>query len=285
MWFVNGITPSGYTVKDSANWSHAIQNSQNITVKNITVLGGHDGFDVRTCDNILIEDSIFRTGDDCIAGFDNINVTVRRCILESACSILRFGGRNVLVENCTGGASPAYGFRGSLSAEEKRARADTHEGCRHNCLTVYLSYSDKRAVIREKSGNTLFRNCEFNSPDTIVNVPYGHVWCCNGSLNDILFEDCTFDGIISPTSPNGCPDEPLDIAFKNCTIKAREGSEQISFIEGEQAKSITLDRVSLENFASPEIKCNSGCTISITDSTDVKITYIEKIENKEKYYV
>jgi len=67
----------GYTVVDSANWAHNIYNSQNITAINVTVYGGHDGFDVRTCDNILIENCVFRTGDDCIAGFDNKNVKIR----------------------------------------------------------------------------------------------------------------------------------------------------------------------------------------------------------------
>ena len=285
IWFTKNITLQGYTIKDSANWAHAIQNSQNITVKSITVLGGHDGFDVRTCDNVLMEDCVFHTGDDCIAGFDNIDVTVRNCVLESACSIFRFGCRNLLVENCQGGASTSYGFRGSLSREKMRERADTDESCRHNCLTVYLSYSDKRAFIREKSGNTVFRNCSFNAPDTIVNVPYGHVWCSNGSLNDILFENCSFEGVMTPSNLNGCPDEPIDIAFKNCTISARTGSENVSVIEGEVVKSITFDKVSFENYSSPTVKCTDECRVSVNDCDDVNIVRIKEIEDKSKFFL
>lgn len=285
IWFSKNITLKGYTVKDSANWAHAIQNSQGIKMTDVTVLGGHDGFDVRTCDDVLVEDCVFRTGDDCIAGFDNINVTVRRCVLETACSIFRFGGRNVLVEDCIGGATTSYGFRGDLSPEEKRERAETHKGCRHNCHTVYLSYSDKRARIREKSGNTLFRNCTFHAPDAIINVPYGHVWCSNGSLNDITFENCAFDGLIYPMRPNGCPDEPIDITLKNCTLGARKKSENILLVEGTSANSITFDKVRFENYADLEIRCNSNCDISIKECPNIKITYVEKIENKEKYYV
>jgi len=284
-WFCKNITLKGYTVKDSANWAHAIQNSQGINMTDVTILGGHDGFDVRTCDNVTVEDCDFRTGDDCIAGFDNINVTVRRCSLESACSILRFGGRNVLVEDCTGGAASSYGFRGSLTDEEKRARADTHEGCRHNCLTVYLSYSDTRAIIREKSGNTVFKNCEFKDPDTIVNVPYGHKWCCNGSLNDITFEGCSFDGVINPSRPNGCPDEPLDITFKDCRISARIGHDTISVVEGENAKSITFENVTFENYADLTVKCNKECKVTVKDGRNVKVINIDKIEDKSQYGV
>lgn len=285
VWFTRGITLSGYTVKDSANWAHAIQNSRDIVCKNVTVLGGHDGIDLRTCDNILIENCSIMTGDDCVAGFDNINVIVRNCTLESACSLFRFGGRHVLVENCTGRAATRYGFRGNLTPEEKRARADTHKGCRHNCLTVYLSYSDNRAVIRERSGDTLFRNCEFHNPDTILNVPYGHVWCCNGSLNDVTFENCDFYGVINPSNLSGCPDEPIAVTFRDCKISAREGYESIPLIEGESAKSISFDNVSFENFKSPEIKCNPDCAVSVKDCCDVAITRVSKMENKSRFFL
>ena len=285
IWFSKNITLRGYTIRDSANWAHAIQNSQEITMTNVTILGGHDGFDVRTCDNVLVEDCTFCTGDDCIAGFDNINVTVRRCILETACSVLRFGGNNVLVEDCKGGKSNSYGFRGNLTSEEKRSRADTNEKCRHNCLTVYLSYSDKRAVIREKSGNTVFRNCVFNNPDTIVNIPYGHVWCSNGSLNDITFENCSFEGVITPSNLNGCPEEPVDITFKNCRMSAKSGFENISLFEGENAKSITLDNVAIENYTDPTVKCNEDCNVKVVGENNVKVIHIKEVENKTKYFL
>ena len=63
-------------------------------MRGVTVLGGHDGFDIRTCDDVLVEDCDFRTGDDCIAGFDNRNVTVRNCHFNCACTMLRFGGKS-----------------------------------------------------------------------------------------------------------------------------------------------------------------------------------------------
>ena len=48
MWFCENVRLEGYTIRDSANWAHAIQNSKGISARNITVLAGHDGFDVRT---------------------------------------------------------------------------------------------------------------------------------------------------------------------------------------------------------------------------------------------
>ena len=47
---------------------------------------------------MLVEDCDIRTGDDCIAGFDNEGLTVRRCRLNSACSDFRIGGHGILVD-------------------------------------------------------------------------------------------------------------------------------------------------------------------------------------------
>lgn len=263
MWFCENVTLSGYTVRDSANWAHAIQNSKGITVRGITVLGGHDGFDVRTCDNILVENCRFLTGDDCIAGFDNISVTVRNCYFESACSILRFGATDMLVENCESVAPTTYGFRGSLSNDEKINRASTTEACRHNCVNVFLYYCDDRANVRQTPGNILIKNCNFKNSDHIMKLPFGHQWCCNRSLANITFENCVFDGICAPIKISSPEDEPLALSMKNCTVTARKGHESINFIEGTHIKSVSLENVVLENLSSPEIVCEPKAKITV----------------------
>ncbi len=263
MWFCENILLKGYTVRDSANWAHAIQNSCDIHVHGITVLGGHDGFDVRTCDNILIEDSVFKTGDDCIAGFDNINVTVRNCYFESACSIFRFGGADVLVENCRGIAPATYGHRYSLSAEEKRMRSANTDACRHNTLNVFLYYCDNRAEIRKTPGNILVRNCRFQNVDAIMRLPFGHMWCCNRSLSDITFDRCTFDGICMPMRL-GCPaDEPLTLRMQYCTVIGRSGYEQTEFLTGTNVAEVTLRHTTFENLSAPVILCEPTPTVNI----------------------
>lgn len=252
MWFCENVTLSGYTIRDSANWAHAIQNSKDISVRGITVFGGHDGFDVRTCDDILIENCTFTTGDDCIAGFDNINVTVRNCYFESACSIFRFGATDMIVENCRGVAPATYGFRGSLSKEEKRMRTATTTACRHNCLNVFLYYCDNRANIRKTPGNILIKNCTFQNPDTVMRLPFGHKWCCNRSLSDITFENCVIKGICTPIAINAPDEEPLTLHLTKCVVTPREGCEQILLFEGKNVK-IEISESDFSGFVSPYI--------------------------------
>ena len=255
MWFCENITLRGYTVRDSANWAHAIHNSRHISACSLTVLGGHDGFDVRTCDDILIENCRFLTGDDCIAGFDNIGVTVRSCYFESSCSMLRFGATDMLVENCQGVAPATYGFRGHLSAEEKRMRADTTENCRHSCHNVFLYYCDNRAAIRKTPGNIVIRNSRFVGPDTVIRLPFGHKWCCNRSLADITFENCVIEGIRKPNELSCPPEEPLTLSMTDCVVTPLAGFENIPFIEGKNVQKIQLTRTDLTGFTDPKILC------------------------------
>lgn len=264
MWFCENITLRGYTIRDSGNWGHAIQNSRNITVKNITILGGHDGFDVRTCDNVLVEDSRFLTGDDCIAGFDNINVTVRNCYLESACSWFRFGATDMLVENCQAASPTTYGFRHKLSAEEKRNRASDTSACLRDCHNVFLYYCDNRAQVRKTPGNIVFRNSTFKNPKTVMRLPFGHIWCCNRSLADITFENCVIEGIMAPSQLQCPEEEPLTLRMIDCVVTVREGYADIPFIEGTNVEKIELTRTSLDGFTDPQILCQPQPDIHIT---------------------
>lgn len=248
MWFCRNITLRGYTIRDSANWAHAIQNSQNITARNLTVLGGHDGFDVRTCDNISIENCRFLTGDDCIAGFDNIGVTVRNCYFESACSWFRFGATDMLVENCRAVAPSTYGFRGSLSPEQRQMRADTNEQCRHTCHNVFLYYCDNRAQVRKTPGNIVIRNSVFKNPKTVMRLPFGHKWCCNRSLADITFENCVIEGICEPMRITAPEEEPLTLRLLNCIITPMPGFEDIVLIEGSNIREVDLTGTDLSGF-------------------------------------
>ncbi|MBQ8408812.1 MAG: hypothetical protein IJY39_08115 [Clostridia bacterium] len=271
IWFSKNITLRDYAVINSANWAHAIQNSQNITCKTVSVRGGHDGFDVRTCDNVLIEDCVFRTGDDCIAGFDNIDVTIRRCVFDSACSMLRFGGSDVLVEECYGSAPSTYGFRGHLTPEQKKNRADTDENCRHSCHDVFLYYCDNRAKVRRTPGNIVFRSCDFYNPDSVLNHPFGHLWCSNRALDNITFEDCLIEGVRMPSRLSSPANEPLTLIMKNCKVTAREGFENEALIEAHNLKKIVLDGTTFENFNDPTVACTPDCEIVSTNSTAIKL--------------
>lgn len=273
VWYSKNILLDGYTFIDCGNWAHAIFKSQNITAKNLKVYGGHDAFDVRTCDNILVEKCEFCSGDDGIAGFDNCDVEIRDCIFNCACSAMRFGGNNVLVENCKGISPAPFAHRWLLSAEEKRNMMPTNENCRHDMLNVFQYYCDFRADIRKTPGDILIRNCDFVGANRIFDLPFDgeHVWCCNRSLSSIKFENCNFEGIAEPMNIHGDENEPISFTMENSKVSILKGYENKPFIKAVNFSQINLTNVITENLTNPEIQTFSKGEINVKDSSDFKI--------------
>ena len=275
-WFCKNVKLQGYTVRDGGNWGHAIQNSQNITAKNVTVLGGHDGFDVRTCDNVLVEDCTFLTGDDCIAGFDNIDVIVRNCTFESACSVLRFGGTNVLVENCHAYPPTHYGFRGKLSHEDRiEGNQSLPDPVCPEALNAFLYYCDGRSKVRRTPGSIVIRNCTFKGLKRVFRMPFGHKWCCNRSLADITFEGCTFEDVSMASASSSEEGMPLSFCIKDSTVIARKGCEEIAFAEMQDCKELSLENVTLENFNDPRVVCSKDCNVTIYNTSPLRVERAE----------
>ena len=285
MWYCENVTLQGYTITDGGNWGHAIFVTQNITARNLTIYGGHDGFDIRTCDNVLIEDCKFYTGDDCIAGFDNHDVIIRNCIFDTACSALRFGGNHVLVENCHSYSPSRFGFRGNLSPEKKAANAATDETCRHNMHTGFKYYCDFRAEIRKAPGDILIRNCVFENPDTLFELNFGrHKWCSNRSLSSITYENCRFTGVALPIQIHGDEKEPLTMNIKNSIIRVREGYEKTVVIDATNFERICLENVILEGYEEPTVVCRSKGVIENVDSTPLIIQYTQELAEFERLH-
>lgn len=271
------IRLEGYTLRNCGNWAHAIFKTQDIAMRNVTVYGGHDGFDVRVCDNVLVEDCTFITGDDCIAGFDNNDVIVRRCYMESSCSLFRFGGNNVLVEDCTSRAPAGYGFRKGLTMEQKQANAPTDANCRHNTLNVFLYYCDHRADPRRTPGDIFIRNCRFENADRLFSLEFDgkHIWCCNRSLSSIRFENCIAAGLNQPALIYGDVNEPLTLELRSVTLTAREGFEGEAVINARNYERIALKNVRIAGYEKPRIEIHTEGEISMKNTDEVEIVRAE----------
>lgn len=244
-----GITLRGYTVTNSANWAHAIFFSKDISAEDVTVVAGHDGIHLSSCDNIAIRRCRFYTGDDCVAGFDDNNVVVRDCDLNTACSGLRFGGHNVLVENCRFFGPAKYLFRGSLSKEEKRTGVASASGAghRYNMLSAFTYYSDFSLNVREPPGNIVLRNCTIENTDRLLHYNFSgnETWQKNRPLRDIRFENIVATGVSMPLDVYGDTNTPVIVEMKNLDFTFRPGFDAVSFIHACNYERITLDNVSV----------------------------------------
>lgn len=98
---VQGLRLSGYTVTNASNWANVLPACQDVTITDVTVLGGHDGFDLHHARRVTMTHCRLETGDDCIAGYDIHGLTVTDCLLNTACNALRVGGEDITVDRCT----------------------------------------------------------------------------------------------------------------------------------------------------------------------------------------
>ena len=252
MFNCKNVTFSGYTVKDSANWAHAIFRSENIVMDNVTVLAGHDGAHFTVCTNITVTNCKFYTGDDCVAGFANVNVTVSDCELNSACSAMRFGGTNVLVEKCHIYGPCKYLFRGSLTDEEKRTGVKPAlEGHRNNMLSVFTYYSDFSVPIAHQPGNIIIKDCKVDFADRFLHYNFSgnEPWQASRPLESIRFENITATDISMPLTAYGDKDVPITLDIKNVDISIRKGFENIDFMHIANHKKISLENVRIDNYS------------------------------------
>ena len=275
------IRLEGYTVTRGGNWGHNICRSQDITIRRVTVFAGHDGIDLRSCDNILIEDCVLQTGDDAIAGFDNNDAVIRRCRLDSSCSSLRFGGNHILVEDCTAVSPAPHGFRGMLSDEKKRSGEEADETCRHRAHQFFLYYCDHRADPRRTPGDILIRNCRIVKPSRLFAMNYDgqHVWCCNRPLTSIRFENCSVEEVAEPLYIYGDAEEPLRMELENVTVTPEPGAERVAVAEIRNWSELYMKNVKLQNYAVPAIVTHSKGTIRTEDMQPVLIVEVPIAHN------
>jgi unsaturated rhamnogalacturonyl hydrolase len=115
------ILIEGVTILRSPMWEIHPVLSQNITVRGVKINThgpNNDGFDPESCRDILVEDTVFDTGDDCIAikagrngdgrrvNVPTENMVVRNCVMKDGHGGVVLGSectggiRNIFVENC-----------------------------------------------------------------------------------------------------------------------------------------------------------------------------------------
>lgn len=272
VWRCKNMRFEGYSFINSSNWCHAIFQSQNIVVKNVGVYGGHDGVDVRTCDNVLIENCDFNTGDDCVAGFDNHDVIVRNCKINSSCMPFRFGGNNVLFENCHSDKENNFGFRLRLSDEKKIHGHLSDDTVRHEASAAFSYYCDFRADVR-KPTEIVIRNCDFTQTKEIIRLEFTgiHRWCCNRSLKKIVFENCRFGELIKTGMLWGDAEEKVTCHFKNVTFAAKKGYEKVPMLAAGNFEAIIFEDCTMEGYEEPTILMGTNDKVEIIRSTPVTL--------------
>ena len=214
----------GYTMRNSSNWGHNIVRSRNVSCENITIWGGHDGVHFTQCHNVDVAGSEFYTGDDCIAGFANINVTVSNCKVNSSCNGFRFAGTNVLIQNCHIWGPGQYAHRYALTEEEKISGKSSDDAAsaahRRNMISAVTYYADYSFPIEERPCNMIIKDCVIENTDRFLHYNYSgnEIWQKQRPLGDIAFQNIKATGIKMPLNAYGDKDDPVTVTLKDVEI-------------------------------------------------------------------
>lgn len=218
----------GVTLVNSPMWEIHPVLCTNVTVRKVAVktLGpNNDGCNPESCRDVLIEDCLFETGDDCIAiksgrnddgrriGVPAENIVIRRCSFKDGHGGVTLGSeisggvRNVFVSDCrmdSPDLDRAFRFKSNAVRggvlENVRIRDVQIGQVGKEVLCVEFDYEegatgDHHPVLR---GVTIERVTAEQSGQAIAIRPIP-----NSTVEDIVIRDCTFRGTKAPPDLRG----------------------------------------------------------------------------------
>lgn len=280
MHYCKNITFSGYTAQHMGNWAHNIWYSQNIVCDGVTVLGGHDGFHMRSCTNVTIRHAQFYCGDDCVAGYGNVNVLVHDCIMNTSCSGLRFGGTNALIRNCRFYGPAVYFIRGSLTPQEKREGASSvNDPVRFNMLSVFTYFAGNTNDIPEQPGNIILKDCSVEHVDRLIHYNFSgnERWQLHRPLKDLTLENIRATEIGMPLTAYGSADTPLSLTLKNVDVGFSEKDREFPFLCIANCERLVMDHVNVRK------KSSGGFIRSWTPLPNVEFNQVEFNAPREEW--
>ena len=246
---VSNLELRGYRVRDAGNFGIYARFCTNVTAVGVQVDGGHDGFDFFSSRNVLIEKCRIFSGDDCVAGHGNAGLTVRDCELNTACSMFRLGGNDVLIENCRGEAPGRNPHRWTLTTAQKQLEVTPEGAGRRTTLSVLTYFSSAKRLL--PATNVVFRNCRFSGVERVLhyNLSGTERWQKGRGLADLTLENVSADGILEPLVAYCDPTAPLSLKVKGCSFAFR--GEVPAFIKGANIGAIEVEGTSVKGVSGP----------------------------------
>lgn len=248
------IQLQGYTFLRSANWSHQLDSCQDVKIKNVKIIAGHDGFNLHHCQHVDISHCCLETGDDCFAGYDITQLYVHNCYVNTACNALRIGGSDIIFENCHF-VGPGH-----------------YPHISENTYTThcFFKYYAMQADEIKQEGHILIKNCQIEDIPQLISYQYGEKKLMQDSLplRTLVFENVNIKGL-SQKSIYHAQGESCQLLFKNVTLIMQEGHSKDVFLNIDEQVELILDNVCLLNGGA--IQSDKKSQILMKDCVDILI--------------
>jgi len=230
----------GVTIVRSPMWVIHPVLCTNVTVRGVTVSShgpNNDGCDPESCRDVLIEDCIFDTGDDCIAiksgrnndgrriGVPSENFIIRRCTMKDGHGGVVLGSecsgsiRNIFVEDCTmDSPNLDRGLRFKTNAvrggflENVFMRNVEIGRVAEAVLTIDLLYEEgAKGAFLPTVRNVHLQNVRSSASPRVLFITSFP----GATIDHLTFRDCTFRGVQKTEVLSGVG----TLTFRNVTIE------------------------------------------------------------------
>ncbi len=212
----------GVTITESPMWIIHPVLCTNVVVRNVKVLSegpNSDGCDPESCKNVLIENSYFKTGDDCIALKSGRNRDGRRIGIPC---------ENVVVRNCTMiNGHAGIGIGSEIGGGVKNI---LFENCKiTNCMwAVRYKTSSARGGYNQ---NVIIRDIKadkISNQAICVTMMYEDKGDFIPTIKDVLMQNITIDGGKEGIVMEGYPGHPMEnMVLKNVKITGVKKAKRI----------------------------------------------------------
>jgi polygalacturonase len=250
-----------FTIGSGPNWTiHPIY-CLNTSIRGVKVLTdgpNNDGIDPDSCRDMLIENCVFSTGDDCVVlksgynedgwrvGRPTENVIMRNCVSKRGHGGLVIGSemsggvRNVFIENCE--------FEGTDRAVRIKSRAD-RGGVVERIYARNLKVKDmKREVV--------IMNMDYGSDRSQILTNQPPVF------RDMLIENIVGNGAPTAILLTGMAESPIaNIRFRNMTIQSTRG------VVASHVAGLTFDNVQVTPTTGPVFKFTDAANTVVQNTT------------------
>ena len=228
------ITLRGYTAQHNGNFMHQLDNCVNTVMENVTCLGGSDGIHLHCCRDTRIENCVFKTGDDCIAGINVEDQLVKNCYINTSCNFFRIGGCRITVEDCELRGNGYYPHR--MTIVKSKDEILPREAGRHNtiCLVDYFASANFPFA---PSKDIVFRRCVMDNFDRLLAYRANTMYLQAGTrLAEMTLEDVTIEGI-GATAPI-CTDDVQPFTLNLRRVKVSGGCTPETLVRDEHGNTI-----------------------------------------------
>ena len=234
------IVLKGYTIRHSGNFMHQLDACENVTMTDVTNLGGSDGIHLHCCKNVEINRCVFRTGDDCIAGINIRNLHVNNCVLNSSCQAFRIGGVRILVENCHVYGPGYYPHR--VTIVKSKTEILPREAGRHNLYSLMIFFASEAFPAQEHSRDIVFRNLIVENADQVLHYHADSSGDLQSGdrLRELTFENVRFVGLKHSSYVEASAEEPLTVYLRDVTAEFEIGTGSLFDPESPELRIITI---------------------------------------------